>query len=83
MRMPPTEQLRQVVIKLAWPAREKNPGSIFMDAPPHSSFAVLVEAAGDRTAWRSFAKNISRCAQQRRHSGRLSARFAKRPAAAM
>lgn len=46
LRMPPTEQLRQVVIKLAWPAREKNPGSIFMDAPPHSTIGTLIALAG-------------------------------------
>lgn len=58
LRLPQTELLRQIVEKISWPKRHKQPGGIFMDAPPTSratsqddtlAFGELHYLAGNHT----------------------------------
>lgn len=57
LRMPEDRLLRRVVTQQSAPYRE---GSLFMDAPPHSSMVELVSLAYDRRCWNAMVRRLKR-----------------------
>ena len=82
LRSPDTQLLRQVVVAQseAWCNSACPPGSIFMDAPAHTSMAELISIANDRQEWRVCANALTPANSNRskqKHTGTTDVKAAK------